>query len=267
MDAEDKQEIEQLARREFAKQMAKGAGAIAMAAAMPAVFLSRNAFAQDVELPPGFANCRDPALKTLYILFHQNRWIQEYNAKSSEAATWGMNFVNFNRPRGIFVNVKKDTPFKEPAYYFLAEEMNMGDHIISYKEVEKTNKPITYFAGGIMRYFQTYVRNEGNYSESIESNFLGSIFLASGRSEKDVKAYLAMSLEQKRPYLKGCMARLKKRSYEDKLCAAWSAFFLTDNYYIQGKKNKRTMLSYNELEQPTKIILGSPVRGPPNYKI
>ena len=91
MDSEDKQliEQEQLARREFAKQMAKGAGAIAMASAMPAVFLSKNAFAREVEVPPGFANCRDSTLKTLYLLFHQNKWMQQYNARSSEAAKWG----------------------------------------------------------------------------------------------------------------------------------------------------------------------------------
>ena len=245
-------------------------------------------------VPPGIANCRDKEILRSY-----------YYAKDPNAYYLGDQQFTYqrllNETYGDLKRIDPDTPYIEPAFWFMSDKLNIFPKEEIYEiELKKKNLALYYFAKGITRYFTNYIRNYGGYkNKEIESAFLNSIFIAAGKYDPNMKykyntiipeveEYMNSTIQEKKQKLLEILkiyrsydinpkARKINDNYNKLLVAAWSSYWLIEQYYINEKKGPNTMLINLNLEH--KLIRLSKkkinnikytdlrIRGPPYYNL
>jgi hypothetical protein len=261
-----------VSRREFFDKVA-ALGAVAMGTTLGVGTKANAAYLmKDSELPPGIANCRDTAVIMAYKYWERDGVEQTdngiYRHKDIAKA-----ILKIDKNRGMMpvpTYIKDDTPFVEPAYWFVRAKINDSyNSEISVQDLKKKGyDAMAYFSTATSRYFDMWVRREQNYRESIEENYLKAIFIAAGRNENDVKGYMKMKLNEKEQFLSGIMNSFEKESYNNLLIGSWAGFFLV-NHYDQINKNGGDFF-FKMIEKPLRIFTHKEgkyirVRGPPYY--
>lgn len=272
--AKNGKEPESMSRRSFVQKLF-GLGLGAAISGTGTVY-SNDANAESNEVPPGIEEAakRDPAIKTAYQYWHYPQWLNSYNSSSKDIVQYILNGYN---PTGKVVHTKilSETPYLEPAYWFLSAEMSNGT--ISGKEIRNKNLPLSYFAAGIGNYFTAWVEGHRNreyhpevFKERTEDYLLKSLFTSAGESEDKVGIYKGYSLELKKRYLQTkIMKNLETTSYNNQLVAAWSSFFLTNHYrYMEFNVNNKYEKDGDNInlfiEKPLRKYIPQ-IRGPPYY--
>ena len=111
---------------------------------------------ENIEYPPGIINCRDPAIKTAYRLscMNQGHYLYEYNKEIGAILAGVLALKKSWVPD--FGRILLDTPFKEPAYWYICAKIDDYPHgkyknnILNYSDFKKINieiKPENYLLG------------------------------------------------------------------------------------------------------------------------
>ncbi len=230
-------------------------GALAGAVSIITPGFIKNAFAGS-SLPPGIA-ISTQAIKTSW------HFLQDKNYAAVESYM-GLSAKKY-QDYSFDIN---NEPKNEPATYLILAMISRTRG--AYGNLPESD-PMMLWASGIGGYVSHYIMHKGEkydaqqMQEKIETPFLSAIFKCAGRSSSDVRGYFLMSDTQKEQFLSGVMNNLESAPKREQLIAAWGSFFLTRHFEKIEGSGKNTMLYYNQLEQKTKKILGSPIRGPPHY--
>ncbi len=232
-------------------------------------------------LPPGIANCRDEALKTLYR--------DQVGGRSRFGSL--NNRLNGILGGGYFdeVLVKSWTKKIEPALYLLREQINYrgsNQRGITVRLPEMRDVPqMLHFDRGIENFYLSYVYEWGSiwipHEKSIgseqtkrapESHFVHSIAYASYDDEETAKAkakeYLDSDMEGKTRVVLDMKRRFQEMGngdklskdprdpYNRKLVAAWASFMVTNHYnYKREDYPSQNLINY-ELEIPLRETTG-----------
>ena len=237
---------------------------------------------ENIEYPPGIINCRDPAIKTAYRLscMNQGHYVYKYDKEIGAILAGVLALKSSNVP--AYGRIKSDTPFKEPAYWYICAKIDDYPHG-KYKNniLKKENEPIYHFKNGIIEYFSYWIRNHENYFKYIEKSFLSAIFTAAGKDANEYKTFLAKNIDERKQYLQDIMKIFEDMefdknknqindNYDKALIASWSSYWLVTHYLNIEGKSERTMLIFNEVEQKFKKTGKNNedlrVRGPPIYQ-
>ena len=235
---------------------------------------------KESHIPPGFKHCRDDGVLYAYQLWHGLDSSPDPAHTDKEYAAMVMRLTD-KLPQQLSID-SSSTPFKEPAYWFLEQEMNpQYESNYKYEDIKKRNVPLANFASGISTYFHAWVRPQTqrddiyDYKSWTEEYFLKSIFTAAGRTEKDAEGFRELEdMGERERILQGLMSELKKKSFDEQLAAAWSSCWLTNHYFLEGKADSLGNLM-NEFEVNLRkhgknkynLESGNPlkIRGPPYY--
>ena len=265
-------EPENISRRSFMQKLF-GLGAGALVGGTGTLY-SDDAKAYDIKsLPPGFwpEVCRDDMISGLF----GEMYFGLGNLTQWEIKDRLMRKIGLESKQ-----VKENSPFTEPAYWFTVNYFNSkfqqrgedGEIYLSslkfYNQVKSKNPAMHNWALGIGNYFATWVdRNKKRRDiNATETYLLLAIFTAAGKNESEVHEYMKYDLTMKERKLQEIMKNLEKQDFTNQLIAAWSGFILVSHFHHIEAKGPNSMLYYTEVEQKTKKMIGSPIRGPPHYK-
>ena len=172
---------------------------------------------ENIEYPPGIINCRDPAIKTAYRLscMDQGDYVYKYSKEIGAILAGVLALKKSWVPD--FGRILLDTPFKEPAYWYICAKIDDYPHG-KYKDkiLEKKNEPIFYFKNGIAEYFEYWIRNEDFNKRYIEENFLSAIFTAAGKDANEYKTFLAKNIDERKQYLQDIMKIFEDMEFDKK---------------------------------------------------
>ena len=222
-----------------------------------------EAKADDVKYPPGIATCRDRAIQDAYYILRTHN---DYSV-GPIAIFEGIMGISKTKylPNSFRHIVKENTPYIEPAYWYLCamEDETMNSKYYS-EELYKKNPSLAEFATGIHVYFLKYIYNKNITQISIEEKFLNSIFCAAYGEKKKKKLtqqYLHSNFKEKTRIIKATAKIFQNMhidpnkneindNYDKALTAQWASFWL-ERYYERtyGSDNKKTNLIWLNLEQ------------------
>ena len=233
--------------------------------------------AYDVEYPPGIATCRDKAIKEAYGLLkdHNNYGVDRMKIFEGIMKISDSMYL----PNSFPYIVKPDTPYIEPAYWFLCAMEDDYKYKINQK-LKKKNQSLYYFSRGMIDYFQKFVYNK-NRVFNIEKHLLNSIFAAAyGEKEMEAKTkqYLNSNFQEKTRIIKETAKIFQNMhidpskneindNYDKALTAQWASYWLV-TYYVNLDRDYKIIY---DLEQDGFMNMNSGkidlrVRGPPHYE-
>ena len=278
-------------RRNFLKKLGLG---LAATAAAPAIIPSLTKDAEAYysvynykNLPPGIKKCRDKEIINAYVMYRASEGLNNtvfYKGVDVVRIFCGIMRISNTQYFPIeFGEVRRSTPFIEPAYWYLCAWADMP-HFPIMDELEKKNPILTQFMNGIYNYFREWVYyNKGYYDLKTEDHLLMTIFGAAGyNKEKKLDEYYKANFNGKKEIIIETADVFKNMhinpkpdkindNYDKALTAQWASYWLTRHYNrTYGYNGKMTVLIWSELEQDGfrkmnngKIDLR--IRGPPNY--
>jgi len=235
-------------------------------------------------IPPGIATCRDRAIIQAYVLAREPR--DYYKGIEQMRIFEGIMGITSKHYLPLeFRTVKDNTPYIEPAYWYLCAMTDDPPRRI-YKELEKKNPILTEFATGIFSYFREWVYyNKGYYGMKTEEYLLNSIFGAAygeENMEKLTNQYLNADFEAKKRLIENTAKIFQNMridpkknqindNYDKALTAQWAAFWLV-GHYEKEKNIKLGDLIFNleqygfkDMKDVNDEKLDLRVRGPPYY--
>ncbi len=260
-------------RRGFLKTGATALGVTALAASGVLAGAEKALAWQSHDLPPGFwdENLHDFIVQSCFYDMYKGHGLYR-----QPAVTIKRRLIRDFGIKGE--QIKAETPFKEPAYWFTVLYYNhmfdndgniidfirdVGDTV---KQVEKQNPAMYEWINGISGYFDKWVKNRYISPDDIEKYLTQSFVLCCGRPEYEYKELIRRVEDlQDDGYIKGIINSLKAQTYENRLLAAWDGYFLTMNRGLNDNKKDKNF--YYSLEAPAARILGQPIRGPPHYGV
>ena len=269
-----------MARRAFLLLAMKNAAGLAALAAWPSTSI---ALANTIPILPGLAETqkRDPALVYAYREWKRGGTMNQ-GYFTWDRKTLAINALNVNGGESQMF-VKNETPYTEPAFYYLVNLFEMSGEIINWDELKKKNLPLYYFAEGIGNYFTVWIRK--NYYNPYLSKedrkikaekYLSKAFVtACGFPESDsVKLINRIENMNEDQFIKDLRNKLSQQTHKNKLTAAWSSTFLTNIYRRKygGEPMDETRTGMiitkggfimDNLERPACKRLGAWMRGPP----
>lgn len=255
-------------RRSFLQKLfGLGAGAVIGSSGMT---ISNEAKAYDMKsLPPGFwpEVCKDDMISGLF----GEMYFGLGNLTQWEIKDRLMRKIGLESKQ-----VKENSPFTEPAYWFTKDYFNYkfqqrgSDGMIDienlkfYNQVKSKNPAMYNWSKGINMYFKTWVDSRKKYGSinDTETYLLLAIFTAAGKNESEVHEYMKYDLTMKERKLKEVMTALEKKDFTNQLIAAWSTYFLTQHYDWQKLKDGDIV---HEIIVKKKIL--PKIRGPPHYNV
>ncbi len=262
--------------------------------------------ARSIEYPPGIANCRDPAVKMAYYYYvrfgkrnYANRFYTGFELAQSLLRDRNIGDTHYSS----FAAIRPDTPFIEPAYWFVCAKINIGPDWSIYPRLKKENPALYWFNEGIADYFQQWILHKGYTSlkKIIETDFLKSIFYAANYNTNEVGSLVKDYLNSKENYtrelkeifnkykpnwdemdnkmrnflinnskkgkiMNKVMNRLlNEKDYNKRLVAQWSGFILSVHYGRTNEYNKDMTIN-KFIEKPLRKI-DPRIRGPPFFKL
>lgn len=260
-------------RRSFLQKLfGLGAGAVIGSSGMT---ISNDAKAYDMKsLPPGFwpEICKDDMISGLF----GEMYFGLGNLTQWEIKDRLMRKIGLESKQ-----VKENSPFTEPAYWFTVNYFNSkfqqrgsdGEIYLSslkfYPQLKSRNPAMHNWALGIGNYFATWVDRSKKYASinNTETYLLLAIFTAAGKNESEVHEYMKYDLTMKERKLKEIMNSLEKRDFTNQLIAAWSSFFLANHYWTLDNNSeylKQKNLINKTIEVPLRKYIPK-IRGSPFY--
>lgn len=267
-------------RRDFLKQ-GKNLGIAAAGIALGLKPDTVQAFNSNIsfkhsDLPPGILIVRDKNLVNIFAELYFSNGSLKFQYDGSKRETdikWYLLSV------GDKLIIQKNTPLTEPAYWFTLNYFNyfygrkeritidMINDIKFYKDkIKKENPAMNEWEEGISWYFSNWLYKSKKEPQKVEEHLAKSIILAAGRDD-DYKVLINAIEKQDMSYIQGLMSSLEKRSYEDKLIAAWSSFYMTLHEFRKtNSRNKNyNFIRYNIEEPLIEKKITPKIRGPPHY--
>ena len=215
-------------------------------------------------IPPGIATCRDKAIEQAFVLARDPNSF--YNSVRQIAIFEGiLGITDESYYPTEFMTVKNDTPYIEPAYWFLCAMEN--DYSYKTNQKLKEKNPILFdFSRGIIDYFHEFIYS-GYPDLKTEDNLLKAIFGAAGYDkEKKLKEYHDGDFKEKTRIIKATAKSLLNLkvdpklnqindNYDKRLIAQWSSLFLTAYYRMTySEKERNGNLINNFIEKPLRKI-------------
>jgi len=238
-----------------------------------------SAYANEVQLPPGIAHCKDPAIIEAYRRWHMGGNLEGVSSNIPNKNI-AISIVTGGNQSTIVMD--RNTPFTEPAYWYLTSEMEKETSVGAYTriglELPGSLSPLDYFSSGIHLFL--YVWTDTNYhyknltksdcAKLLEDRFFASLLTVAGKTLSDglnpAKKFRQLRGEEQISTMKALVNQIKRnKNFHHRLAAAWSIHFLylhVKKRYIEGD---RYIKAVQIAEDAIPSLIGYKLAGPPYY--